>query len=225
MTGLLLKKENRSYGRKTLNKIEDTQMEQWWKENGGESWRREMESPLRASQEHYKKQIVLINKVFKKVADTFDKKTVYVLEVGCGYGRIIFYLRDTILEFDLYGCDQSQVMLDEAEKLGFDKDKLFISNVRALNPLPKFDIVYTSEMLIHIHPNDILGALKNIVAKTKKYVVHIENSPISDLFQKSSEEHSGCWRHNFKFLYQTLGLEAEVINQEGTQHSGYIIRV
>lgn len=225
MTGLLSRKENRRYGRKTLNKIEDTQMEKWWKENGGESWRKEMESPLRAEQEHYKKQMVLICKVFGGVYKRINCEKISILEVGCGYGRVLIYLKSMFPKFEIYGCDQSEAMLNEAGKLGVPWANLSSGNVRTLVANPKFNVIYTSEMLIHIHPNDILGALKNIVAKTKKYVVHIENSLITDLFQKSSDEHNGCWRHNFVSLYRTLGLEVEVINQEGTQHSGYTIRV
>jgi len=208
-----------------LNNVKDTQMEKWWKENGGEPWRKEMEGPLRAEQEHYKKQMVLICKVFGDVYKRLNCEKISILEVGCGYGRVLLYLKSMFSNFDVHGCDQSEAMLNEAGKLGVSWANLFSGNVRTLVKVPKFDVIYTSEMLIHIHPDDIFDALKNIVAKTKRYVVHIENSPIDNLYQKSSEEHNGCWRHNFVFLYQTLGLKIEVINQEGTQHSGYIIQV
>jgi SAM-dependent methyltransferase len=204
--------------------MHQTKQEIWWRENGGNKWYQEMER--RKAKPHYKNQIILINKVFQEVCSLVNKPN--ILEFGCGYGRIIDHIQKSFRGVDVYGCDQSEKMLVEAELLGFPKEKLFEGNVReSFEDMPKFDITYTCEMLIHIAPEDIEEVIKNIISKTNKYVIHIENWPIPKGLKslKSSDEHSGCWKHDYISIYERLGKEVEIRSQDYTEHTGYIIKV
>lgn len=206
--------------------MKQTDQEKWWKDHGGSEWREEMER--RKNKPHYKNQIILINKVFQEVCSLVSKSKPTILEFGCGYGRVISHIQKSFRGVDVYGCDQSERMLEEAGFLGFPREKLFEGNVReSFEGMPKFDIVYTCEMLIHIAPEDIEGAIKNVISKANRYVIHIENWQIPiglDSF-KSSNEHNGCWKHDFISIYERLGKTVEIRSQNGTEHSAYIIKI
>jgi hypothetical protein len=82
-------------------------------------------------------------------------------------------------------------------------------------------------MLIHITPEDIDEAIKNIASKANKYMIHIENWPIPKGMRsfKSSDEHNGCWKHDLLTIYEKLGKQVEIRYQNDTEHAGYIIKV
>lgn len=200
--------------------MQRNKQEEWWQKNGGNSWYQEME--CRKAKPHYKNQIILINRVFCEVCSLVDKPT--ILEMGCGYGRVLSHIQKSFRGVDVHGCDQSGRMLQAAANLGFPREKLYEMNARQpLEYADKFDIVYTCEMLIHISPEDIRQVLRNIIDQSNRYVIHIENCSVSQT-EKSSEEHNGCWKHPITRIYNELGHTPEIREQEGTEHTAYIIK-
>lgn len=195
--------------------LKDTRAETYWKEHGGLEWKHKVDK--RVHQPHYVNQLTLLSSVFKDI-EVEGKR---VLEVGCGFGRILNYLEDN---FGVLadGLDQSESMLDTAKTCGIDSKRLVCANIRDLpKRVKRYDVIYTCEALIHVHPYHLLSVLEVMLKKTNSVVVNIETSPIKEFY--SDDCHAGFWKHDYIGAYALLGKTARVVSQEGTKHSAYIV--
>jgi len=196
-------------------KLTKTSAEAYWQDHGGSEWKSKIDK--RVHQAHYVNQLRLIDKVFSKL--NFKGKS--VLEVGCGFGRILKYLEDT-LGIKASGLDQSEKMLKLANKLGINNKRLINANIRDLPKRTKrYDTIFTCEALIHVHPYHLLGVLENMFNKANDRVIHVETSPVKDFY--SDDCHAGFWKHDYLGAYRLIGKKVKLIKQEGTKHSAYII--
>lgn len=96
------------------------------------------------------------------------------LEVGCSIGRNLLALHPFI--GTLAGIDPNDRVLDDARGLLSGRG-IFVSGATAFD-LPfddaSFDLVFTSGVLIHIHPDDLLRATSEIMRVARHYIVCIE---------------------------------------------------
>ena len=98
-----------------------------------------------------------------------------VLEVGCGWGRL---LEDLVSEFDVYGCDISSDLLSRADKSL--KSKLLSIDIAEQDPelasmyKGTFDVLFTRGVMQELmdDPDLILQAMKNMeqLANTRTLV-------------------------------------------------------
>jgi SAM-dependent methyltransferase len=137
-----------------------------------------------------------------------------VLEVGCGFGRHLEYLR-RIPGLDVAGCDQSRSMVDAMREWaapGWIDEHVRI--VAPLDPLPypdgAFDVVFTVSVLIHVRPEHVEPFLRELLRVSRGQILHIENPPVAASFQ-TAVVHDGCWAHPLVDLYARLGCRAEVL--------------
>lgn len=135
-----------------------------------------------------------------------------ILEFGCGVGRHLKNL-SKIDGIDLYGFDQSQSMIDGIRT--WASDEWIDNHIRVGEPveyLPYpdnfFDIVFTSEVLIHVDPKDLHQILKEILRISKYQIIHFEPS---QNYQVVKDVHYGCWNHDLVSIYRDLGFECEAL--------------
>lgn len=198
-------------------RLQKTEAENYWEDHGGPEWKKKVGK--RVDQPHYVNQLKLVYKAFDKT----EFKNKRVLEVGCGFGRILNHLEDS-LSILADGMDQSSSMLEEAKRGGIDEKRLIHANMREIpRRIKRYDVIYTCEALIHIHPYHLLGVLSTILKKSDGTVIHIETSPTDKFY--ADECHAGFYKHDYLYAYKLLGKEVKIISQEGTQHSAYIINV
>ena len=107
--------------------------------------------------------ISLVNKFLKK-----NKKTIKVLEVGCGVGANIPFFNNR--NFDYYVFDVSKVAINYLKKkFPKLKNNLFILDIEKKGiPVKNFDLVIDRGCLIHIKKKNNLLVLKRIFDVTKK---------------------------------------------------------
>jgi len=179
----------------------------WWQAYGGDNWLHEIQT-RGLSQLHYREQEAFLLGFF------LGSPPVRVLDFGCGYGRHLRNLR-SIPQLELYGCDMSQKMVDAAK--AYLNDRSFTDHrirlVPTRMPLPypdgHFDVVLTSEVLIHVDTVDILAVVKELWRTSSSLILHIENRPVP-FSQRENSAHGGCWLHSFKALYGEIG-PAEIV--------------
>jgi SAM-dependent methyltransferase/glycosyltransferase involved in cell wall biosynthesis len=181
--------------------------ESWWRDHGGDNWVREIQ--VRTSHEsHYRQQEAFLLGFFLGIPPA------RVLDFGCGHGRQLKNLR-SIPQLELHGCDISPKMVEAAA--AYLEDPVFASErirlVKTRMPLPYpdgfFDIVLTSEVLIHVDTVDILAVVGELWRASSSLLLHIENRPVT-ASQRENSAHGGCWLHSYKALYEQIG-PAEVI--------------
>lgn len=110
------------------------------------------------------------NNIFSDRADfwiDFQEKYKYekYLEVGCGDGKNLYYLSNKVLG---YGIDINFLSIMDLFNvcIGSATDIPFKDNY--------FDLVFTCGLLIHIPPDGILKAMKEIVRCSRRYILAIE---------------------------------------------------
>lgn len=145
-----------------------------------------------------------------------------VLEFGCGPGRHLKNL-SRLPDVDVNGFDQSRTMVSGC--LRWATPEWLEAHVRIGDPLGRlpfddgeFDIVYTSEVLLHVRPEDVAGRIRELVRICRGHVLHIEPAETTGLV---AAEHAGCWHHDYVAIYRELGLVCEPLPSGCAPHRPY----
>jgi SAM-dependent methyltransferase len=149
-----------------------------------------------------------------------------VLDYGCGIGRHLRNLR-RIPNVDCYGFDQSPSMVEGclawSDSGWFDSHVLVGEPVGTL-PFPdgRFDLVYTTEVLVHTRPEDLDAVLAELVRVCRGHILHLEPAPSVALI---ADAHDGCWGHDLPASYARFGRTVEVLPGAYRVHVPYRIVV
>jgi pseudaminic acid biosynthesis-associated methylase len=149
-----------------------------------------------------------------------------VLEVGCNRGEqlnLVWLANENIQDF--YGIDINEHALQEARKsnlnISFNKgsalDIPFKDNY--------FDLVYTSGVLIHIHPDNLLKAIYEIYRCSKKYVFGFEYFDKEHQAIPYRNNDGYLWKGDFRKLYQQYFPDLKLVKEEFYEYkdgSGYV---
>lgn len=190
----------------------------YWRENGGgwadEYQNRKQRFPL------YHIQEIMLAEYMAAHADVH--RPIKVIEFGCGVGR---HLRNLvrIAGLDVYGFDQSPTMLSGCS--AWADDAWFASHVTLGAPVGRlpyaddsFDIVYSTEVLVHVRPEHLPGVLSELLRIARGHVLHLEPAPGIKIH---SDVHSGCWGHDLQSAYKSLGFTCEVFDGGYSAHAPY----
>jgi SAM-dependent methyltransferase len=135
-----------------------------------------------------------------------------VLEFGCGPGRHLRNLVD-VPGADVHGFDQSASMIaggfgwaDE----GWLREHVRVGDATGRLPWPDahFDIVYTSEALLHTRPEDLEGRLQELRRVCRGHLLHLEPPPT---WRGHSTWHDGCWGHDLVAAYGAIATKCVVL--------------
>lgn len=135
-----------------------------------------------------------------------------VLEFGCGVGRHLANL-SRLQGVEAHGFDQSPTMV--AGCLQWTGQAWIDEHIRVGPPVGRlpypdasFDIVYTSEVLIHVRPEHLSGILAELLRVARWQVIHFEPAEHTPI---SAGSHLGCWRHDLPATYPALGATCETL--------------
>jgi ubiquinone/menaquinone biosynthesis C-methylase UbiE len=103
-----------------------------------------------------------------------------ILEIGCGYGRILKLISEKLEIKKLVGVDFSSKMLSKGkEYLNFCPEiDLILADATKKLPFSdnEFDLVFSSQVLMEISPHKVNRAIEEMLRVTKKYLIIIENN-------------------------------------------------
>lgn len=176
----------------------------WWREHGSE-WVEEYDRRKRFQPRFHIQELMLV----EYMAMHTPAK---VLEFGCGVGRHLRNL-DQLPGIEVHGYDQSSTMAAGCKVWASDR---WISERVRIGPptgrLPyedgAFDIVYTSEVLVHVRPEDLGGMLRELIRVARGQILHLEPSPH---YYIHADAHEGCWNHDLVAAYRRLGRECRML--------------
>lgn len=187
---------------------------EYWREHGG-GWANEYDQ-RKKEQIYYHIQEIMLTEYVGHHAPA------KVLEFGCGPGRHLRNL-SRLPGIEVFGYDQSAAMvsgarawasqawLDAHVTIGLPTGRLPFAD-------KQFDLVYTAEVLVHVRPEDLQGALRELVRISRRQVFHLETSPQHQLV---SDEHSGCWWHDLPSAYGAIGHKCEMLASGYSTHAPY----
>jgi SAM-dependent methyltransferase len=177
----------------------------YWRQSGTE-WNTEYERRKRRHPYYHIAEMMLLDYVTHHAPCK-------VLEWGCGTGRHLFNLSQ-LPNVQVFGFDQSRAMVDAA--LGFGSPEWCREHIAIGEPtgrLPyadgEFDLVLTSEALLHTRPEDLEGRLRELTRVCKGHVLHMEAPP--NWIGGFSAWHDGCWGHDFVAAYAAIGVGCELL--------------
>ena len=148
-----------------------------------------------------------------------------ILEVGCNVGNILRLLHKEGQAKFFYGVEIQPYAVQKAHRLS---PKLNIIEGSALD-LPfkdaYFDLVYTSGVLMHIHPRDIKTVLREIYRASKKYIWGFES--YEDGYEETEYRgRSNCfWKANFAQMYQDLFPDLKLVKKANYLYKGQLDKV
>lgn len=95
-----------------------------------------------------------------------------ILEIGCNVGSIIWIL-DKMGFTDVTGIDIKKEAIDIISKR-YPHYTFIHSSIESFQLRRKYDMVYTSAVLIHIHPDNLMRVVKKIKALSYKHIFGFE---------------------------------------------------
>jgi SAM-dependent methyltransferase len=180
----------------------------WWQENGA-GWIDEIRSRKSNLIYYHIEELLLLN-YFER--SNFSR----VLEFGCGFGRHLHYLRE-IPNLEVFGYDQSESITGSILKWAeaeWVAQYIKVGEPNSSLPYPDqyFDAVFTTSVLIHIPPEDVVGVIKELIRVAKYQIIHQEPAPDYEVFQEAKE---GWWHHDLMEIYRSINQSCEVLEPSG----------
>ena len=129
-----------------------------------------------------------------------------ILDVGCNAGLNLRAIRHIDPMLSLWGCDINQTALQAAADDGHSVVEASVFDLEG-TWFEKFDLVFSSGMLIHIGPSDIERAMRRIIAASKRYVLAVEYADEKEVEVSYRGYSERLWRRPFGAMYEQLGLK------------------
>jgi pseudaminic acid biosynthesis-associated methylase len=123
-----------------------------------------------------------------------------ILEVGCNVGLNLSILKKLGFE-NLYGIEINEKAIKIAKQKN-PEITFFHSSIENFEIQQKFDLVFTSGVLIHINPESLFDVIEKIHTLSKKFIFGYENFS-ENLTKLDYRDHSNIlWKQNFPELYR-----------------------
>ncbi len=178
----------------------------YWQQQG-HAWTDEYDE-RKLHQIKYHIQEWMILDYVRRMSEENPDRPLRVLEYGCGVGRHLVNL-SKLPNVKVYGFDQSPTMVEGCLRWTSQQwiDE-YITIGEPTGDLPfdddSFDLAFTSEVLVHVRPEDVVGRLREMMRVATRQVLHLEPS---EHFQVAPDTHFGCWKHDLVAIYASIGVE------------------
>lgn len=123
-----------------------------------------------------------------------------ILEVGCNIGNQLTLLQAQGFK-NLYGIEIFDLAVETAKKTTNDLNIIKGSGFDIPFKDSYFDLVYTSGVLIHIHPKDLKKIMKEIYRTSKKYIWGVEFYNPKHIHINYRGNNNYHWKGDFAKIY------------------------
>lgn len=154
------------------------------------------------------------SKFFAAMLLDYDFQSIY--EVGVNSGRNLDYILRYSPDKIVGGIDINKDAIALAKE-NLPDAHLECGSIYNLDIDKKYDIVFTSGLLLHIFPEDVKNVIYNCIKKSNKYVMHMETQGQDIIINgpkelKPTNKVSRKLRcvHNYARIYSELGCDAAV---------------
>lgn len=140
------------------------------------------------------------------------EKDIKIIELGCNIGLKLSILKKMGFR-NLAGVELNKKAFEIAKKI--NPDISFVnSSIEDYDLKEKFDLAYTSGVLIHINPLTLPQIMKKIVHLSEKYIFGFEyySDELKEI--KYRDESNVCWKQNFPQIFKNLFPELMTIKEQ-----------
>jgi len=122
-----------------------------------------------------------------------------LLDFGCGIGRNIIFLSNSLPDCQIYGYD-NDIMLSQAKAFVRQKHQKDIENIENIHLLSNwndirqqtFDLIYATLVFQHIYEEPLSQYLKDIKGMTDTLLV--ESRRLNDDIDSTTQQHKNTWQ-------------------------------
>ena len=165
-----------------------------------------------------------INEVYKKLTGVTQEEIIYeffnplkrdisIIELGCNIGLKLSILKKMGF-VNLTGVEINKNALKEAQQNN-PEINFIQSSIEEFNPnQEKFDLVFTSGVLIHISPLSINQIIKKIIDLSRNYIFGFEylSENLVEVNYRGNAE--SLWKQNFPTLFQKQSPDLQLIKEK-----------
>ncbi len=190
----------------------DKKQQNFWKGEFGDFYRDRHPTIERSDDAYNQLAGVSITSIFQEFFSSIDKKN-SILELGCNIGLKLGLLQRLGFK-NLYGVEINTKSYEMA-KQNFPKINFVNASIEEFNSHGiTFDLVYTSGVLIHIHPRNLESVIRKIVKLSTKYIFGFEYYS-DELKSINYRGHSEVlWKQNFPALFKKIFPSLEIIKEK-----------
>ena len=154
---------------------------------------------------------ITVEQIYAKFFSVIDKKST-ILELGCNIGLNLNILQK--LGFtELYGVEINKKAYEIARKNN-PKINFINSSIEDYQSQEKFDLVFTSGVLIHIHPSILPVIINKIINLTRKYIFGFEYYADTLTEVKYRDHLNLLWKQNFPKLFTNSSQLIKSVKEE-----------
>ncbi len=151
-------------------------------------------------------------------AEFQDKKSIKILDIGCGRGNISIPLAS--LNYQVLGIDLDENSIEEINKKNtFENAEFRVQDATTLDINDKYDFIIASEVIEHIEkPEDLLKSLKNILKDKGFLIITIPNGKSWEERFRKFTTHSERGKKLKKTIKEKLGSEDIIQTHANSPH-------
>lgn len=192
-------------------KKNETQLKLWKGEFGKEYTDRNEQTLEEMEDDYIKKFNITRTEINSKFIGNLDK-TIRILEVGCGIGNQLLCLQKMGFT-SLYGVDLQTYAIEKA--------KSRTSNINLTQTLAEelqfedrfFELIFTSGVLIHLAPDNILNVLKEIHRCSRQYIYGSEYFAEDWTSVEYRGKKNALWKTDYSRLYLDYFNDLELVKE------------
>lgn len=133
------------------------------------------------------------------------------LEMGCNAGWNLRAIKEADPTVRATGVDVNHEAVSEARADGVDAHMVSIYHAGGLF-LNCFDLVFTAGVLIHIPPESLKVAMRNVIGASKRWVLAIEYESEQEEEVTYRGHTARLWKRPFGRLYEEEGLSTVAVS-------------
>jgi len=119
-----------------------------------------------------------------------------ILEIGCNSGNMVQILHDMGFT-NITGIDINKSAIDTVSEK-FPEYEFIHSSIELFQMRRTYDLVFTSGVLIHIHPDNLPKVIEKMKALSKKWIFGFE---YHSLKEEAINYSLGCWSRDYPNLF------------------------
>ena len=177
----------------------DTDQIKQWSSNFGKEYTERNFLPLEEKERLHRQNLGITRRELNQEFVGSLDRDIKILEIGSNVGYQLMFLQEMGFT-NLYGIELQWYAIEKAQQ---QTRKLNIIQGTAFDVPYKdnyFDLVFTSGVLIHIHPDDVAKALGEIYRCSKQYIWGYEY--FADEYEMVPYRGENlCWRGDFAQMY------------------------